>query len=530
MTEAFDKNFMGINHFIWWFGVVENRNDPLNAGRCQVRCFGFHTHDTTQIPIEDLPWAQSIVPIGAAMVKPPPEGTMVFGFFADGLESRFPIILGTVPGIPDNIRQANMGFTDPYTSEQKAAMGNFFPSKIKSSKITANAAGPQIVNDVPKRNPEHLDEPSISRLTRPDRVESANTGASLGSRSESIANTTIDYQRKNRVIGIKSAEGYSWKESFPSFNAKYPFNNAYESESGHAIEVDDTPNFERVQLSHRTGSTLEFLPSGSVKLKSFNNKQDITMGDSREYTAGNHHQTVQGNMFVRINGKLVIECDGFDLVSSGDVNIKGKNVKITSGNSLDMFAGGEAKLTGVARADIKSEVYTAIYGGSETSISSGRLTTLSATANPINATVKAALSGIGYSGDYTVPTELNTGVKIAGSNFWVSTLKSDLNSALTNILPVVSSEPKNKISALSANRWNRRVPKLVKTRSANKYESTDGMGFLEQERVKTLNAQLDSANSVMQTLNADLLANTKVVVDDSTTQSTANVTFGQIPS
>ena len=30
-------DFMGLNQFVWWFGVVENRADPLNLGRCQVR-------------------------------------------------------------------------------------------------------------------------------------------------------------------------------------------------------------------------------------------------------------------------------------------------------------------------------------------------------------------------------------------------------------------------------------------------------------------------------------------------------------
>jgi hypothetical protein len=522
MIDMDNKHFMGVNNFIWWFGVVENRNDPLNAGRCQVRCFGFHNEDVNQIPIEDLPWAQPVLPIGAAIVKPPAEGTMVFGFFADGLEGRFPVILGTVPGIPDEIRQANAGFTDPYTDAEKAAA--LFPRKVLSSKIKANAAGPEVVDDVPKRNPANLNEPSISRLARPDRVEDPATGATLGSRSPSIANTSIDYQRKNRLVGIKSSDGYSWKESFPSFNPKYPFNNVTETESGHAFELDDTPEYERVQLSHRTGSTLEFLPSGSVKLKAFNNKQDITMGDSREYTAGNKHETTQGNMFIRINGKLIIECDGYDLVSSGDINIKGKNVKITSGNALDVYAGGEAKILGASKLDLRSEARLAVYGGGGTDISSGCLTSISGTPNPVAAAVAAAIKEVtGSEPDIPIATILNSGVKILGPNFWISTALTSMNSIVTNILPPTSFDPKAGDSANPAAKWRRRVPKLVKTQSPNSYEPTDGMGFLEQERVKTLNKELDDAELVAEEVNKDLLQNTQVVVDDPTTN--LNLTF-----
>ena len=29
--------------FVWWQGVVEDRNDPLKLGRCRVRILGYHT-------------------------------------------------------------------------------------------------------------------------------------------------------------------------------------------------------------------------------------------------------------------------------------------------------------------------------------------------------------------------------------------------------------------------------------------------------------------------------------------------------
>ena len=40
-----ENYFMGLDGFVWFTGVVENRNDPAKLGRVQVRCLGFHTEN-----------------------------------------------------------------------------------------------------------------------------------------------------------------------------------------------------------------------------------------------------------------------------------------------------------------------------------------------------------------------------------------------------------------------------------------------------------------------------------------------------
>ena len=50
------ENFTGRNGFIWFTGVVEDRDDPDKLGRVRVRCVGYHTEDTNKIPTADLPW------------------------------------------------------------------------------------------------------------------------------------------------------------------------------------------------------------------------------------------------------------------------------------------------------------------------------------------------------------------------------------------------------------------------------------------------------------------------------------------
>ena len=87
-------------------GCVENRQDPLKLGRCQVRVVGLHNYDKTQLKTEDLPWAYPMQPITSAGISGvghtplgPVEGSWVVVMFRDDDEQQ-PIILGTIGGIP----------------------------------------------------------------------------------------------------------------------------------------------------------------------------------------------------------------------------------------------------------------------------------------------------------------------------------------------------------------------------------------------------------------------------------------------
>lgn len=87
-------------------GVVENRQDPLQLGRCQVRIVGLHTHDKAQLPTEQLPWATPLQAVSSAAMNGigltpigPVEGTTVIVSFMDH-DQQIPVILGTLGGIP----------------------------------------------------------------------------------------------------------------------------------------------------------------------------------------------------------------------------------------------------------------------------------------------------------------------------------------------------------------------------------------------------------------------------------------------
>ena len=57
--------FMGQDGFSWFIGVVEDRADPKKAGRVRVRCLGYHSAKTEDIPTADLPWASIMMPVTA---------------------------------------------------------------------------------------------------------------------------------------------------------------------------------------------------------------------------------------------------------------------------------------------------------------------------------------------------------------------------------------------------------------------------------------------------------------------------------
>jgi len=54
------------------------------------------------------------------------------------------------------------------------------------------------------------------------------------------------------------------------YAAVYPNNKVTQTTSGHVIEIDDTPDAERIHIRHKSGSFIEFHPDGSVVIKTAN--------------------------------------------------------------------------------------------------------------------------------------------------------------------------------------------------------------------------------------------------------------------
>jgi hypothetical protein len=108
----------------WFTAVVEDVSDPLQQGRVRVRCLGYHTDDTSELPKEDLPWATCIMPVTSPCVSGVGQsatglvpGSWVFGFFRDGLELQDPVVTGSIPsavGYDNGLGTVGQGFGDPH--------------------------------------------------------------------------------------------------------------------------------------------------------------------------------------------------------------------------------------------------------------------------------------------------------------------------------------------------------------------------------------------------------------------------------
>ena len=195
-----------------FFGIVEDRNDPLKIGRVRFRCHGIHTDDKHLIATPDLPWAQVLLPTTSAGLSGLGtqhglvEGSTVFGFFRDGELCQDPVVTGVAVGIPPAgyretttdellIRETDKGFNDPETNTGKPV------GKV----------------------PLDVGEINTNRLGRGD-----------------VKNTWIEQnqRRTEYSTSYKKAGGGKWSEPDTKaggnyeYSAEFPYNYVEESESG----------------------------------------------------------------------------------------------------------------------------------------------------------------------------------------------------------------------------------------------------------------------------------------------------------
>lgn len=303
--------FIGREGFVWFIGVVEDRNDPEQLGRVRVRAFGWHTDNKQDIPTESLPFAQVLHASNSSnSAHAPREGEWVIGFYLDGESAQHPVILGTLPGIPANKPDTNTGFNDPSGE-----------------------------------HPSRINEPSLNRLAR--------------GRKDGTITETKDRQRKESVTQISG----EWAEPVSPYAPTYPFNHAYESESGHTLEFDDTEGNERVHLAHTNGSYIEMHPDGTVCYRANKDRYNIVIGDDYVSVDGDCNITVGGDCNMKVIGKFNMEAAEINMKSDGAVRIKAGSDLKAEGNNVDIKAGGTFKLGAGGTLHLKGST-TNVQGGS----------------------------------------------------------------------------------------------------------------------------------------------------------------------
>lgn len=151
-------------NLIWWTGVVENRDDPEQLGRCKVRIFGYHTEDISVLPTNDLPWAIPMQPVTSAAtsgvgITPVGlvTGSWVMGFFLDGEDAQKPVIMGTVAGKPQITVAASEKQTQESASKNvlKDSKGNivydnYNKPRLRTDTIQKDYYKPLLDSDITK--------------------------------------------------------------------------------------------------------------------------------------------------------------------------------------------------------------------------------------------------------------------------------------------------------------------------------------------------------------------------------------------
>ena len=228
----------------------------------------------------------NLTPLGAV------EGTWVMGFFQDGKTAQKPVILGVMP------TQGGGGYADD--------LGDDGPTPLASrpSPGATMSPGPAGVGTVVENQPPVLA-----------------TGAGTPG-------------------GLPDGAGGTFDEPASTYASVYPLNKAQVSESGHSMEMDDSPGAERVDLRHRTGSGVEMQPSGDVVQKTMNNHYMMINGASFEGVTGGKTVSIGAGLNVQTSGGagLILMVDGgggIDItVTGGDVkmNVTGNVETTCSGN------------------------------------------------------------------------------------------------------------------------------------------------------------------------------------------------------
>lgn len=289
------NNFLGMDGFRWFMGVVEDRQDPAQLGRVRVRAFGLHTENKQAIPTEDLPWATCMHPtthgINSGVGQSPSflvEGTWVVGFFLDP-ELQQPIVMGTMPGIPQNLGDIAKGFNDPNEREDEEGVSVY---------------------------PREAEQSDVDKLARGE--------------------NTIDKETdQTKDVTIANSED-TWNEPDSAYNATYPYNRVFKTETGHVKEYDDTEGEERIHEYHKSGSFYEIDKDGNKVTRLVKDNYVIVAGDDYVNIKGGVNLTIDSNCNMHVKGNYEVQVDG----NKNEV-IKGTLNQTVTGNVTETYSGNQ---------------------------------------------------------------------------------------------------------------------------------------------------------------------------------------------
>jgi hypothetical protein len=140
-----------------------------------------------------------------------------------------------------------------------------------------------------------------------------------------------------------------WSEPEPAYGATYPHNQVIETEAGHVIEIDSTPNAERIHVFHKKGTYIEIDVNGTMVRKVIGDNYEILDRNNFVYVKGANNLTVDGRTNIYVKDDATIEVDG-DVSVTGhrdavvqaakSLALSAKNITISGKDSVNIISDG----------------------------------------------------------------------------------------------------------------------------------------------------------------------------------------------
>jgi hypothetical protein len=368
------ENIFNKDGFIWWIGVCEDRKeDPDKLGRIKVRIMGYHTDDKEALPTDQLPWAiimQPTTSAGVSGVGHSPtaimEGTWCVGFFLDGNDKQQPIVIGTFGGytqkvpfcgqVPNylttDIEPADLQVTNTVFDENGDPVLGGDTTQAVQEYISNQAEGEAWAqeNEILQLETEAFQDPN-AEFPRCDYIDKPDTNFLA---TGDVLETETAYSKKldNREIyGLEipvALSGDTWDEPEPAYCTEYPYNIVYETEAGHVVEFDQTPDHERIHIFHKTGTYIEIDANSTMVRKVMGDNYEVLEGNDYKAVKGHMTLTVQNGMQIYVQGRCDIQVDGDTNIKVNDGDVKaevtGGKVDLKVDDNINIEAGGDFNL------------------------------------------------------------------------------------------------------------------------------------------------------------------------------------------
>ena len=153
---------------------------------------------------------------------------------------------------------------------------------------------------------DYMNEPDTNRLAR-----------------GIIEGTHVNFKDSTRKtkIPVANTEG-TYDQPQSAYNTVYPYNKVMETESGHVMEFDDSPDGERINLYHRKGTFIEIDPNGTQVNYIVGDSFYIVERNGNIFINGTANLTVSGPMNILVQGDTNLEvCGQVDAVFHNTVNM-----------------------------------------------------------------------------------------------------------------------------------------------------------------------------------------------------------------